>query len=130
MQFYQEPAEEKPTHSHYNSFADLLSITSGGPLSPASHSTSPSGIVELVPSSSGTSIEIGKRSENKHVTVYIRHIYLCSLCWLGSKLTAISKDFLYASYYTNNSGFDILTPNTVLLPSVKHCGDGCLLNSF
>ena len=71
-----------------------------------------------------------KRSENRHITVYVMHIYLCSLCWLGSKSTAISKDFLHASLYTNNSGFDIQTQNTVLLPSVKHCEDECLQNSF
>ena len=62
MQLYQESTEEKPTHSHYNSFADLLSITSGGPLSPRSHSTSPLETTESRGSSSSTATEPVKTS--------------------------------------------------------------------
>lgn len=68
MQLYQESAEEKPTHSHYNSFADLLSITSGGPLTPSSHSTSPLETTELGRSPSDTSIEPVKKSAEVEVT--------------------------------------------------------------
>lgn len=65
MQLYGETDEEKPSHNHYNSFADLLSITSGGPLSSHGNSTSPLETAELVESSSSTSIEIVEKGEGR-----------------------------------------------------------------